>query len=327
MEALTRPFLDTLTGRILAVSFLPTAGGACYLLALVLAGTPRHSLSAARLWRNASSLSLTEVAILLVATLAVGIVFGSVQLLVVRGLSGDLPPPLSTVGRRYQRWRRRRLASKIMLSRESLIGEEAVRDAGLAAARLQSRFPGSDHVVRATALGNVLAAIHDHAGRVYGYDPVVAWPHLYPVLSTQVKTLVDDRRDLLDAASRTCATWLVVGFAAAFLVPFGGDWFLSVGIAAGVATMSYYTAVAAAVAYGESVTVAFAVHRFDLLNALHLPLPADEDSERMANEALSRHWRQGTPVRVPYTHESLVSVSVAGLGPPGTTGGGPFARA
>lgn len=39
--------------------------------------------------------------------------------------------------------------------------------------------------------------------------------------------------------------------------------------------------------YGALMMVAFDLHRFDLLNALHLPLLADSDSEKTANQTLN----------------------------------------
>jgi len=70
-----------------------------------------------------------------------------------------------------------------------------------------------DHPLQPTKLGNVLAAMQDSAGRPYGFDAVTAWPRLYPVLSEQCRTLVDDRRDTLDASVRLAATMTVTALA------------------------------------------------------------------------------------------------------------------
>ena len=47
-----------------------------------------------------------------------------------------------------------------------------------------------DHLVRATGLGNALAAMEDSAGAAYGLDAVVAWPRLYPLLGDKVRAVV-----------------------------------------------------------------------------------------------------------------------------------------
>jgi hypothetical protein len=70
-----------------------------------------------------------------------------------------------------------------------------------------------DHLLQPTKLGNVLAAMQDSAGRSYGFDAVIAWPRLFPVLGEQCRTLVDDRRGTLDASVRLTATMTVTAVA------------------------------------------------------------------------------------------------------------------
>jgi hypothetical protein len=52
----------------------------------------------------------------------------------------------------------------------------------------------------------------------YGLDAVTAWPRLYPVLGEQCRTLVDDRRDTLDASVRLAATMAVTALASLVLL-------------------------------------------------------------------------------------------------------------
>ena len=60
-----------------------------------------------------------------------------------------------------------------------------------------------------------------------------------------------------------------------------------------LAWLSYRGAVvAAAIAYGEAIEAAFDLHRFDLLRALHLPLPSDLAAEVRANQQLTRFLHQ-----------------------------------
>jgi len=60
----------------------------------------------------------------------------------------------------------------------------------------------------------------------------------------------------------------------------------------------------AAIAYGELLESAIDLHRFDLLRALHLPLPADSEAEQTLNAQLSDLLRQDLPMRVQYVHPS-----------------------
>jgi hypothetical protein len=69
-----------------------------------------------------------------------------------------------------------------------------------------------------------------------------------------------------------------------------------------LAWLAYRAAVAAAVAYGEGIRAAVDLHRFTLLEALHLPLPATPEEERELNRRLSRFLLQGVPLDAPYQH-------------------------
>jgi hypothetical protein len=50
---------------------------------------------------------------------------------------------------------------------------------------------------------------------------------------------------------------------------------------------------------------AFDLHRFDLLQSLHLPLPSDRTSEIAENTKLSDFLRQGLPFRCIYEHPAV----------------------
>jgi hypothetical protein len=55
--------------------------------------------------------------------------------------------------------------------------------------------------------------------------------------------------------------------------------------------------------HGESLRAAFDLHRFDLLSALHLPLPPDGAAERGQNRELSAFLIQDWEVDFEYDHE------------------------
>ena len=152
-----------------------------------------------------------------------------------------------------------------------------------------------DHLLRPTALGNVLAAMDDTAGRAYGLDAVIAWPRLYPVLSDQVKSLVDDRRDALDASVRMTATMTVTVLLALVLLLRSDWWMLLALIPLAVALLAYSAAVQGALAYAETVQASFDLHHADLLAALRMQPPTQPEAERILNEQWCDHWRQGIP--------------------------------
>lgn len=161
----------------------------------------------------------------------------------------------------------------------------------------------------------MLAAVEDSAGRAYGLDAVTAWPRLYPVLGEQVRSLVDDRRDALDAAVRLTATMAPAALIAlALLAPSGWQMTLAL-IPLAIAALAYHAAVHAALAYAEAVHVAFDLHRADLLTALRMEPPARPGTEQTLNSQWCDLWRQGIPL--PATTE----YSAAGDRDPARPGG------
>jgi hypothetical protein len=153
-----------------------------------------------------------------------------------------------------------------------------------------------------TGLGNALRAAEDRAGRRYGLDTVAVWPRLYPVLGERVLAIVDDQRTQLDVAVRFCVVLLVAAVVSLALLVTQG-WLLLVPAATFVlAWLAYKGSVGAAVAYGEGLETAFDLHRFDLLRALHLPLPADSEQERAQNAQVTAFLAQGTRAAFAYVH-------------------------
>ena len=135
-----------------------------------------------------------------------------------------------------------------------------------------------------------------------GLDSVVVWPRLYPLLSDRVKAVVDDLRDGMDAAVRLTATGVVTATVAAAILAwrFGDIHTAGTGPACGGHSRLPGCRAGPLSATAESVTVAFDLHRFDLLAALHLETPAKQEKEVAANTALSDFLRQGVPLPFDY---------------------------
>ena len=217
------------------------------------------------------------------------------------------------------RWSRERQCNRRERAAQSAkIGDDlspqAVQEAGAREARLQRRFPDDPDVIRSTALGNALTAMETRAGQQYGWDAVVTWPRLYPLLSPGVRAVVDGQRDRLDALARLAMTSAATALLTVALLSGSGWWVLVAAIPAVVARLAYVGAVHSAMSYGEAVTVAFDLHRFDLLTQLHLPLPADIGQECKIASQVSRMWRQGVPLALSYDHGPAPE---AGREPPG----------
>ena len=92
------------------------------------------------------------------------------------------------------------------------------------------------------------------------------------------------------------ATMAVTAIASLVLLSFSGWWVLLALIPLGIAVLAYNAAVQAALAYAETVHVAFDLHRADLLTALRMEPPRRQDAERALNEHWCDLWRQGIPL-------------------------------
>lgn len=299
----------SLGSRFFRTGYLPTYAAVIYLLLLVWAGAPGRAVSFSRAWRAAERLAVAEVLLLALAVALIAVLVQPLQLSVARLLEGGFPRWLgSSLFRKVQLNRKGKLENKVqeLVDKAAMApaGERDARtqDAGAASARFRSRFPGPDHLVRGTALGNALAAMEGNAGTAYGLDAAVIWPRLYAVLGEPVRAVVDDLRDGLDAATQFTASGALAAVAAVILLAWhSGLLTLLALIPLAVAVLAYIGAIRAAIAYGTAVHVAFDLHRFDLLRAMYQAIPADQRAEREANIRLCDFLRQGVPVPFTYT--------------------------
>jgi len=306
MVDLLKPAQSPLSGRFLLTGLLPTVACGIFLIGLLAAGAPGRDFSPQRAWAGVAALGNGQLLILGLAVVLTALVMAPLQLALVRLLEGGWPAWLCREwARRRQRRRRDQSADRARITVPS--GGRAPTDwevqrAGSASVELQRRFPRA-HLIRETALGNVLAAMEDTAGRVYGMDAVVAWPRLYPVLSPTVRMIVDARRDALDTATQLAVSGAVTGVVALALLVRTGPWILLAGAPLVLSVVAYRGAVQVALAYAEAVCASFDLHRFDLLRLLHLPLPADHETEMTLNTTLCLQWRQQVPLEVRYRHD------------------------
>jgi hypothetical protein len=296
------------SGRFFRTGYLPTYAAAVFLLVLLWAGAPGKHADFGRAWQVAGKFGVVQTLLVALAVALVTVLLQPLQMPVVRVLEGSFPTWLgSGIGRRWQLSRKHRLEGRLIEKIGEAVGKAAderaalAQEAGALSARLRSRYPVLDHLVRATGLGNALAAMEDSAGADYGLDAVVAWPRLYPLLGDKVRAVVDDLRDGMDAAVRLAATGTVTAVVAAGLLAWHSGLFTLLALAPlTVAVLGYLGAVRAAMAYGEAIQVAFDLHRFDLLAALRMEVPPGPGKELTGNIALSDFLRQGVPLPFDY---------------------------
>jgi hypothetical protein len=285
--------------RFALVGLLPGVVLALFVLALLWSGAPGEAPDLDRILDEARELDAWAGGLLFLSLLVAAIVMQPLQLGLVRWLEGYWPRPLAARGReRYER-RVTALEATTAPRRKPLTPEELATMSD-AASELRL-LPPREHLMP-TRLGNALRAAEVRAGEPYGLDAVVAWPRLYPLLPDPVRAVVDGQRDALDVNARFCSIFAAAAVISAALLVTHGWWLLVPVGCLVLAWLAYRAAVASAVAYGESIRTAVDLHRFTLLGALHLPLPATPEEERELNRKLSRFLLQGVPLDAPFQH-------------------------
>lgn len=309
LGSVAKPLDSSLSGRFFLVDYLPTVTAAVFVLLLLWAGAPARPPRFSRAWHAAAALGIGQILLLVLAVTLVALVLHPLQVLMVRLLEGYWPRWTRSAtrwGLAWQRRREQRLRDRTKLLEGRRPDDAEIRRAGTAATTLRSAFPARPDLIRPTALGNVIAAFEERAGGAYGWDTPVAWPRLYPLLGGEVRAIVDDRRDVLDAMCRLTMTALLTAAVTAGLLAAWGWWVLLALAPAALGWIAYQAALQAAEAFGEAIRVAFDLHRFAMYPALHMALPADPAAERAANRALCAAWRQGADPALPYAHPEAV---------------------
>jgi len=290
--------------RFTLVGVLPIAALVLYVAGLSLSVRAGGAPDLAALAKFAHELTAADALGVVVAIIVLAFLLQPLQLSLVRLLEGywdgsRLAGAAATIAVAWHRRQRKKLEAASQSTHEPSTDE--VIAMGAAARRLRRFYPAPDRLLP-MMLGNVLRAAEDKGEARYGLDTVVIWPRLYHVLPKGLQQSLADQRNQLDTAARLCVAFILAATASAALLYPHGWWNLAEIIALALAWMSYRSAIAAALAYGESIQVAIDLHRFDMLKAMHLPAPADRDAELKSNRLLCDFLRQGVPVRFKYEH-------------------------
>ena len=168
---------------------------------------------------------------------------------------------------------------------------EAVRQNDLARyARRQDQlhyeYPDHAWLLLPTRLGNALRAAEGYAGRVYGMDAPFWWPRLWPLLPEKSQTAVDDGLTTMASLLNFATLMIYVAIDVALylngcLIPHRVWWAVGALALGGLlVVVAYRGAAAQARGYSQQIRIAVDLHRFKLLKALHVPLPATPQEER-----------------------------------------------
>lgn len=150
-----------------------------------------------------------------------------------------------------------------------------------------------------TGLGNTLRRAERTAGERYGLDTVRTYPRLYPHLSKQLDKEIGQQLDLVDTGASIAVALGICALASTPLLGRVDAWSvlpLVPGLLAVVAVRGSRTA---ARHYGTLLSTAFDLHRFQMVEALRLPLPPNAEEEARQNETLRKFFKDGVQIDDP----------------------------
>ena len=176
-----------------------------------------------------------------------------------------------------------------------------------AANRRQTRFGDGD--VAPTAFGNVAESMQSYAVTRYRLNLATFWSRLQPLLQEQ-KDFYAGLQDAKVQLDFLVASVFLSGLTTVFWVPFlfvlaPSAWiFLVVAAMGPILTRGLYlAAVENYVAFGEIVRTSVDLHRFGLVEALHLAQPNSLRDERILWEKLQTIVTSGLDAQVSYRHD------------------------
>jgi hypothetical protein len=176
----------------------------------------------------------------------------------------------------------------------------AEHDRNRAISERRIRFPDDLATVGPTRLANAAALYRDGALVRYGMDPEVFWLHLQRAASAdeQFRPIIEEARLKLEisvAMAMACAL-ASAGTIGVALRGHSIPLLLLTALFPIAAVLFYNAAVTNLRVYGRVVSATVDLFRFEVLRALHLPLPSDSAAERrlwegltLSNQLLAEH--------------------------------------
>ncbi|MFJ8608960.1 hypothetical protein ACIRH0_17445 [Streptomyces sp. NPDC093675] len=284
--------------RVLSVHFAPCALFVAGVLALVRAGSFSGRSDWSAVWPQRPTALLGAIATVTVCAAVLALLLQPFQVRAVRVLEGYWDRwPLTAGLAGILAWVQRKRWQALRRRAEAATGGDRARRVRADARRRLAAHPPAD-LLLPTALGNALRAGELSAGERYGLTTLTSWPRIYLQVSDRVAEVLRSTRDALDTAVNLCWSFLLLtGAGCAALHDEPSAWWLC-GAGLVLAAVAYKGAVTAAQAYSGLMHVVYDLHRFDLLDALHHPLPSDRTSEEAVFSELSDQLagirRQGT---------------------------------
>lgn len=163
------------------------------------------------------------------------------------------------------------------------------------------RFPDEIARLGPTRMANVSEIHREYGLKRYGLDIEVLWPRLLKLIraDTDFSPLLDEAKTQLDfAVGMTVCLGAVTALWSLVTLVFARDaWiYLAVfGLGVPATVLFYHIVLQNYLTFTETVRSAIDLHRFDLLQALHLQLPPDSVAEKVQWEQLG-DWHPAVPI-------------------------------
>ena len=263
--------------RVLAVHFVPCALFVAVVYALVRAGSFTGRSDWARAVPSGPTSGVTAFVVVSVCAAVLGLLLHPFQVRAVRVWEGywdrwPVTAGLAGMLMEVQRRRRQKLGHRAEIVTDAFANGGRV--AADAARRLAAGPP--EEALLPTALGNALRAGELSAGERYGLATLSSWPRIHMQVSDRLAAVLHSARTDLDASVNLCWSFLASGTVAMVALYDEPDvrWLPLVALV--LIAVAYKGAVTAAQAYAGLMHIVYDLHRFDLLEALHHPLPDRE---------------------------------------------------
>lgn len=301
------------------VSAIPSALVVTFIYALIKSGAWTGPPDWGKAADALQSLSLGELSLLLLMSLALALLMHPLQFALTQVLEGYwgttyVARSLAAARIRHHRVRRTKLEElrNQRLGALATVREVLRFEAGIEYVpavvdvqefdRALMTYPERADRILPTRLGNALRRHEDRAGAQYGLNAMTVYPHLLITGKPGQTTILIDNREQLDLAVRLCALSLVASAIAFVYLVTDGLWVL-LALALYLLAYGFYRgAIVAAQNYGAALTAIIDLNRFELYEALHVTLPANTMTERQRNSELMALLESRRFARVSFVH-------------------------
>ncbi|OXM61536.1 hypothetical protein [Amycolatopsis vastitatis] len=162
-------------------------------------------------------------------------------------------------------------------------------------------YPARDRIMP-TRLGNALRSGEDTAGRQYGIDAILTAPHLVLVAEESHVRYLRDSRQQFDTAVRLCVVSFLAFLMTVATLTTDGWWLFLALAPCALTSIAYRASVASATDYMVAVATVIDLNRFKLYESLHVALPRNTVEERWNNKKLMALLDQQRDSSVRYEH-------------------------